>query len=349
MPGDESDAARAAAFMSANHPEALARYLMAYSGASPERLGRRGARLIIYDPQRRAQVLQDGAAGAAFRQLTTFRLARTGPALLAAVAFMTGCGLLPPMSSGPPDSGPDPAGNDATSENDPNDQVGVGYGTQDRDELTGAVSSVRAEDVGREVTSILDLIEGRLPGVTVRRLGNGDVSIRVRGASVVHGRRGAALRDRRPDHHGPRGLGSDGHQPQGRRAHRCPQGCRGHGDLRKSRRERGDPDHDEAGTRVGARRLTGFISRHPAAPRVIFRPGPRGPRRGVPEGPLLVRFLRSCHTFSGTPRLPVCACRLPSLGCACQVPPRPVRLLSPLEALCEESYESRWVCSPAWL
>lgn len=50
MPGDESDAARAAAFMSADHPEALARYLMAYSGASPERLGRRGARLIIYDP-----------------------------------------------------------------------------------------------------------------------------------------------------------------------------------------------------------------------------------------------------------------------------------------------------------
>ncbi len=49
VPGDESDAARAAAFMSADHPEALARYLMAYSGASPERLGRRGARLIIYD------------------------------------------------------------------------------------------------------------------------------------------------------------------------------------------------------------------------------------------------------------------------------------------------------------
>lgn len=50
MAGDSSAAARAAAFMSADHPEALARYLMAYSGASPERLGRRGARLIIYDP-----------------------------------------------------------------------------------------------------------------------------------------------------------------------------------------------------------------------------------------------------------------------------------------------------------
>ncbi len=44
------DDASTAEFVSANHPEALARYLMAYSGASPERLGRRGARLIIYDP-----------------------------------------------------------------------------------------------------------------------------------------------------------------------------------------------------------------------------------------------------------------------------------------------------------
>ena len=50
--GPDVDPRRAdpAAFVSANHPEALARYLMAYSGASPERLGRRGARLIIYDP-----------------------------------------------------------------------------------------------------------------------------------------------------------------------------------------------------------------------------------------------------------------------------------------------------------
>ena len=48
-PAAGDDASRAE-FVSANHPEALARYLMAYSGASPERLGRRGARLIIYDP-----------------------------------------------------------------------------------------------------------------------------------------------------------------------------------------------------------------------------------------------------------------------------------------------------------
>ena len=48
--GSDATRAQAAEFVSANHPEALARYLMAYSGASPERLGRRGARLIIYDP-----------------------------------------------------------------------------------------------------------------------------------------------------------------------------------------------------------------------------------------------------------------------------------------------------------
>ena len=52
---------------------------------------------------------------------------------------------------------------------------------------TGAVSSIRGEDAGREATSIVDLMEGRLPGVTVRRLGNGDVSIRVRGASSFMG------------------------------------------------------------------------------------------------------------------------------------------------------------------
>ena len=53
--------------------------------------------------------------------------------------------------------------------------------------MTGAVSSIRAEDAGREVTSIIDLMEGRLPGVSVRRLGNGDVSIRVRGAASLMG------------------------------------------------------------------------------------------------------------------------------------------------------------------
>ena len=97
---------------------------------------------------------------------------------VAASAFAAGCATM---------SGAGPPAADHERGESSDDQVRVGYGTQDRDELTGAVSSVRAEDAGREVTSIIDLIEGRLPGVYVRRLGNGEVAIRVRGASSVSG------------------------------------------------------------------------------------------------------------------------------------------------------------------
>lgn len=100
--------------------------------------------------------------------------------LVTAAAFAAGCATTPGIDSGP-------NGAESTPESASDDRVRVGYGTQYRDELTGAVSSIRSEDAGREVTSIVDLMEGRLPGVTVRRLGNGDVSIRVRGASSFMG------------------------------------------------------------------------------------------------------------------------------------------------------------------
>ena len=151
-----------------NHPEGLARALMAYSGERPERLGRRGARLIIYDPN----------VGLRYYRMALQSMRKA--ILVLATAFMAGCATMPGVDSNPP-------GADPTRGNDSDDQVRVGYGTQDRDELTGAVSSVEAEDVGREVTSIVDLIEGRLPGVYVQRLGNGGVSIRIRGASSFMG------------------------------------------------------------------------------------------------------------------------------------------------------------------
>lgn len=109
-----------------------------------------------------------------------YRFVRETSVLVLATAVMAGCATMPAAD-------PDPAGADATRGSDADDQVRVGYGTQDPDELTGAVSSVKADDIGREVTSIVDLIEGRLPGVYVRRLGNGGVSIRVRGASSFMG------------------------------------------------------------------------------------------------------------------------------------------------------------------
>lgn len=66
----------------------------------------------------------------------------------------------------------------------PPDQVRIGYGSQDQSEVTGAVVSVRAEDLGREVTSFEDLVQG-LAGVTVRRLSNGGISLRIRGSSSL--------------------------------------------------------------------------------------------------------------------------------------------------------------------
>lgn len=71
----------------------------------------------------------------------------------------------------------------ATDGTDPSsDEVEVGYGTQERGDVTGAVASIRAEDLGREVTSFEDLLQG-VAGVTVRRLTNGGISLRIRGSS----------------------------------------------------------------------------------------------------------------------------------------------------------------------
>ncbi|NNK62475.1 MAG: TonB-dependent receptor plug domain-containing protein, partial [Gemmatimonadetes bacterium] len=55
--------------------------------------------------------------------------------------------------------------------------------SQDPAKVTGAVVSVRAADLGREVTSFEDLVQG-LAGVTVRRLPSGGISLRIRGSST---------------------------------------------------------------------------------------------------------------------------------------------------------------------
>ena len=66
------------------------------------------------------------------------------------------------------------------------EEVQIGYGSQDRTEVTGSVVSVRAEDLGREVTSFEDLVQG-LAGVTVRYLPSGGISLRIRGSSSLSG------------------------------------------------------------------------------------------------------------------------------------------------------------------
>jgi TonB-dependent starch-binding outer membrane protein SusC len=65
------------------------------------------------------------------------------------------------------------------------DSVTIGYGRQARTEVTGAVGSLSEEELsGMRVSRVEELIQGRIPGVQVIRLANGDFSIRVRGAKT---------------------------------------------------------------------------------------------------------------------------------------------------------------------
>jgi TonB-dependent SusC/RagA subfamily outer membrane receptor len=93
-----------------------------------------------------------------------------GAVLLLVTVVVAGCASL----SRGGDAGQDQAGN----------EVPVGLGGQDRTGVSGAVATVRAEDLDREITSMEELFQG-LAGVTVRRLPNGGISLRIRGSSSL--------------------------------------------------------------------------------------------------------------------------------------------------------------------
>lgn len=62
--------------------------------------------------------------------------------------------------------------------------VNVGYGVQPRRTVAGSVSTYVPTDNERAgVGRFEQLLEGRMPGVTVERVANGDYSIHVRGSS----------------------------------------------------------------------------------------------------------------------------------------------------------------------
>jgi TonB-dependent SusC/RagA subfamily outer membrane receptor len=68
------------------------------------------------------------------------------------------------------------------------DSVAVGYGSQARRDVTGAVSSVSGEVAQRtSPTSIADMLDARFPGVEVRRLASGGMSVRIRGTHTFRG------------------------------------------------------------------------------------------------------------------------------------------------------------------
>ena len=69
------------------------------------------------------------------------------------------------------------------------DSVDLGYEMQSRQTVTGAVGSiVLPEDVGRpRVNRIEELIEGRIPGISVTRLRGGNLSLQIRGVGRGYG------------------------------------------------------------------------------------------------------------------------------------------------------------------
>lgn len=64
------------------------------------------------------------------------------------------------------------------------DDVSVGYGTQDRGDITGAVGSISGDETaGFHYTRVEEMIMARVPGVDVRRASDGRFRIRIRGTT----------------------------------------------------------------------------------------------------------------------------------------------------------------------
>ena len=94
---------------------------------------------------------------------------RTGALLalsLLALVLVAGCGSTAP-----------------TGEEKPDEEVNVGYGTQQRGDVTGSVSSVSAYEIeDRPVQQTEEMLQGRFPGVNIIRTSSGGYAIRIRGA-----------------------------------------------------------------------------------------------------------------------------------------------------------------------
>jgi TonB-dependent SusC/RagA subfamily outer membrane receptor len=65
--------------------------------------------------------------------------------------------------------------------------VSVGYGTKPPQEVTGSVASVSPQEGDARFTRVVDMLEGRVPGLKVIRLPNGNVALRIRGERTFSG------------------------------------------------------------------------------------------------------------------------------------------------------------------
>jgi TonB-dependent SusC/RagA subfamily outer membrane receptor len=76
----------------------------------------------------------------------------------------------------------------AAAESASGEKVEVGYGTQDKERSTGAISTVSGDEVRQQRTTndLSDLLQGNVAGVTVTRTGGG-IQVRIRGTNSIMG------------------------------------------------------------------------------------------------------------------------------------------------------------------
>jgi TonB-dependent starch-binding outer membrane protein SusC len=85
---------------------------------------------------------------------------------LSCAAVLTGCA---PTAGVPPET---PA---------PDDEVSVGYGTQSRRTVTGAITSITPTEADAHSARVEEMLS-RVPGLQVQRRANGEYTLRIRGA-----------------------------------------------------------------------------------------------------------------------------------------------------------------------
>jgi iron complex outermembrane receptor protein len=85
------------------------------------------------------------------------------------------------------------SGNPAPASLGDSDQVNIGYGTQDRRAVGGAVNSIKREDIDtRTPRSIEDVIRSHVPGAQIVHNRDG-FAIRMRGATSIYGSNDALI------------------------------------------------------------------------------------------------------------------------------------------------------------
>lgn len=105
--------------------------------------------------------------------MRTSRIAalRVAAGLVLSGASLAACG------PGAQDPAPAPA---------PESETQIGYGSQPRERVTGAITSVDEEAIERRQATTIDELLQNLPGVSVTRAG-GNISVRIRGAGSFSG------------------------------------------------------------------------------------------------------------------------------------------------------------------